>query len=95
MYQRFFSLRECRSNRATASSNKAFVSREKFKEKEMPDTIITGGGGGGGAGTGMLVAIVIVVLLLIAGGYIAINHGGSGSAVTVDVPKVTVNTPKS
>jgi hypothetical protein len=38
---------------------------------------------------------VIVVLLLIAGGYLVVNRGGSGNSVTVDVPKVTVNTPKS
>jgi hypothetical protein len=44
-------------------------------------------------GTGMIAAIVVVLLLLFAGGYLVINHGGSGSNVTVDVPKVTVNTP--
>jgi hypothetical protein len=67
------------------------------KESKMADreTIITDGGDGGGMGTGVIAALVIVVLLLIAGGYLVINHGGSGSAVTVDVPKVTVNTPKS
>jgi hypothetical protein len=60
----------------------------------MPDTIITGGdGGGSGIGTGMIAAIVIVLLLLFAGGYLVINHGSSGSNVTVDVPKVTVNAP--
>jgi hypothetical protein len=59
------------------------------------ETIITDGGDGGGMGAGMIAAIVIGVLLLIAGGYIVVNHGGSGSSVTVDVPKVTVNTPKS
>ena len=59
----------------------------------MPDTIITGGDGGGGMGTGMIAAIVIVLVLLFAGGYLVVNHGGSGSNVTVDVPKVTVNTP--
>lgn len=58
----------------------------------MPDTIITRGDGGG-IGTGMIAAIVIVLLLLFAGGYLVVNHGTSGSNVTVDVPKVTVNTP--
>lgn len=57
------------------------------------ETIIdTGGGGGdGGFGAGMILAIVLVLLLLIAGGYLVINHGSSGSTVTLDVPKVTVN----
>ena len=59
----------------------------------MPDTIITGGGGDSGVGAGMIIGIVVVVLLHIAGGYLVINHGGSGSTVNVDVPKVTVNTP--
>ena len=56
-------------------------------------TIIdTGGGGDGGFGAGMSLAIVVGVLLLIAGGYLVINHGGSGTTATLDVPKVTVNT---
>ena len=55
----------------------------------MPDTIITRGDGGG-IGTGMIAAIVIVLLLLFAGGYLVVNHGTSGSNVTVDLPKVTV-----
>lgn len=56
------------------------------------ETIIdTGGSGDGGMGAGMIAAIVIVVLLLIAGGYLVFNHSGSGSSVTLDVPKVTVN----
>ena len=60
----------------------------------MPDTIITrGDGGGGGIGTGMIAAIVIVLLLLFAGGYLVVNHGTSGSNVTIDVPKGTVITP--
>lgn len=58
----------------------------------MPDTIITGGDGGG-MGAGLIAAIVIVVLLLISSGYLVINHGSSGSNITVDVPKVTVNAP--
>jgi len=65
------------------------------EERKMPDreTIIdTGGGGDGGMGAGMIAGIIIVVLLLIAGGYIVFNHSGSGSTVTLDVPKVTVNT---
>lgn len=61
----------------------------------MPDTIITDGGGDSGMDAGIFLAIVVVVALLIAGGYLVINHGGSNSAVSVDVPKVTVNTPKS
>jgi len=56
------------------------------------ETIITDGGGGG-VGTGVLVALAIVILLMVAGGYLVINRGGSGSAVNIDVPKVTVNTP--
>ena len=55
------------------------------------ETIITDGGDGG-MGAGMIAAIVIVVLLLIAGGYLVFNHRGSGTTVTLDVPKVTVNT---
>ena len=43
----------------------------------------------------MIVAIVGVVLALIAGGYLVFNHSGSSSTVTLDVPKVTVTTPKS
>jgi hypothetical protein len=60
----------------------------------MPDreTIIETGSGDGGMGAGMIAAIVIVVLLLIAGGYIVFNHSGSGSSVTVDVPKVSIDT---
>jgi hypothetical protein len=63
----------------------------------MPDqTIIdTGGGGDGGMGAGMIAAIVIVILLLIAGGYLVFNKTASTSTVTVDVPKVTITTPKS
>lgn len=56
------------------------------------ETIIDTGGGDGGMGAGMIAAIVIVVLLLIAGGYLVFNHTNSGTAVTLDVPKVTVNT---
>ena len=58
----------------------------------MPDTIITGGGGDSGTGPGLIIGIVVVIVLLIAGGYLVINRG-SPSTVTVDVPKVTVNTP--
>jgi len=57
------------------------------------ETIVTGAGDSG-IGAGMILVIVVVVLFLIAGGYLVINRGGSSSAVTVDVPKVTVQTPK-
>ena len=56
------------------------------------ETIIETGSGDGGMGAGMIATIVIVVLLLIAGGYLVINRGHSGTSVTLDVPKVTVNT---
>jgi hypothetical protein len=56
------------------------------------ETIIETGNSDGGMGAGMIVGIVIVVLLLIAGGYLVFNHSSSGNSVTLDVPKVTVNT---
>ena len=56
------------------------------------ETIIETGDSDGGMGAGMIIGIVIVVLLLIAGGYLVFNHSGSGTSVTLDVPKVTVNT---
>jgi hypothetical protein len=59
------------------------------------ETIIETGGGDSGFGAGMIIAIVVVVLALIAGGYLVFNHSGSSGTVTVDVPKVTVTTPKS
>lgn len=59
----------------------------------MPDTIITDGGGDGGAGLGLVLAIVIIVLFFVAGGFVVFNR--AGPAVSVDVPKVTVNTPTS
>lgn len=54
-----------------------------------------GSGGDGGIGAGMAAAIIIVLLLLIGGGYLVINHSGSSSSVTLDIPKVTVTPPKS
>jgi len=65
--------------------------QEKMADRE---TIIeTGGGTGSGAATGLIIAALIVVLL-IAGGFLVFNHGGSSGSVTLNVPKVTVNTPK-
>lgn len=58
------------------------------------ETIIDTGGGDGGAGVGVIVAVLIVVLL-IAGGFLVFSHSGNSSAVTLNVPKVTVTTPKS
>jgi hypothetical protein len=40
----------------------------------------------------MIAVLILVLVLLFAGGYLVINHGSS-NGVTVDVPKVTVNTP--
>ena len=57
------------------------------------ETIITDGDGGGSLGTGMIAVLILVLVLLFAGGYLVINHGASPSSVTVDMPKVTVNTP--
>ena len=56
------------------------------------ETIIETGESDSGMGAGMIFGIVIVVLLLIAGGYLVFNHSGSGTTVTLDVPRVTVNT---
>jgi hypothetical protein len=68
------------------------------KDQKMADreTIIDTGGGDSGSGvaTGLIVAAVIIVLL-IAGGFLVFNHGGSSGSVTLNVPKVTVDTPKS
>ena len=71
-------------------------SAQKYRtEASMADreTIITDGSGGGSLGTGMIAVLILVLVLLFAGGYLVINHGSSPSSVTVDVPKVTVNTP--
>jgi hypothetical protein len=43
----------------------------------------------------MAVAILAIVLLMIAGGYIFFTNTGSGPGVTIDVPRLTVNTAKS
>jgi hypothetical protein len=58
------------------------------------ETIIETGGDGSGPALGIILAIVIV-LLLIGGGFLAFSHNGSSSSVTLNVPKVTVTTPKS
>jgi hypothetical protein len=58
------------------------------------ETIIETGSDGSGAALGIILAIIIVVLL-IAGGFVAFSHSGSSSSVTLNVPKVTVTTPKT
>ena len=58
------------------------------------ETIIDTGGGGDGGATGIIIAALIVVLL-VAGGFLVFGHKGSGSCVTLNVPKVTVTTPKA
>jgi hypothetical protein len=58
------------------------------------ETIIETGGDGSGPALGIAIA-VIIVLLLVAGGFLVFNHNGSSSSVTLDVPKVTIATPKS
>ena len=55
------------------------------------ETIIETENSDDGVATGMAATIVVIVLLLIAGGYLVFSHTGSGTAITIDVPKVTVN----
>jgi len=60
------------------------------------ETIIeTGRRAGAFAYAGSAGPPVVIVVLLIAGGFLVFNHGGSSGSVTLNVPKVTVNTPKS
>ena len=55
------------------------------------ETIIeTDGGDGGAAG---IVLAAMIVALLVAGGFLLVSHTGNSSAVTLDIPKVTVTAP--
>ena len=55
------------------------------------ETIIETDSGDGRFAAGMAVAILAIVLLMIAGGYIFFTNTGSGTAVTIDAPRVTVS----
>ena len=60
------------------------------------ETIIdTGGGGSRDGGAAAIIVAALIVVLLVAGGFLVFNQSGSGGSITVNVPKVTVTTPKA
>ncbi|MEO8759007.1 MAG: hypothetical protein ABI398_14795 [Devosia sp.] len=58
------------------------------------ETIIeTTDDGGSSALLGILIGALIVVLLVV-GGFLVFNYTGDSSNVTLEIPKVTITTPK-
>ena len=59
------------------------------------ETIITDSGTGGGGGGMGIVLVLLVILLLVAGGWLVFSRSGNTATATLNVPKVTVETPGS